>query len=190
MLISHKHKFITIDIPKTGTRTLRESLRPLGVIDVVGQPTQKNFYQHGSINDCERGFKERGWDLENYFKFSIVRNPWERYVSFFVWMKKNHTERAFSMEKIIKNFPSQDSYLFKNGNLAIDMVGQLETMETSFSSFCHKVGIKTPPKLQHLNKSVNKIHYTEYYTDELINLVAAKEKWVIDQFNYNDYKQQ
>lgn len=92
------------------------------------------------------------------------------------------------MEKIIKTFPSQDSYLYKNGNLAIDMVGQLETMETSFSSFCHKVGIKTPPKLQHSNKSEYKAHYTEYYTQELIDMVAEKEKWVIDKFNYNDYK--
>ena len=111
MLISHKHKFITIDIPKTGTRTLRESLQPLGIIDVVGQPEWKNFYQHGSINDCELGFKDRGWDFENYFKFSVVRNPWKRYVSFFKWTKNNETKRVFSMRDIIKTKPSQDLYL-------------------------------------------------------------------------------
>ena len=185
MLISHKHKFITIDIPKTGTRTLRESLQPLGVIDVVGQPEWKNFYQHGSINDCERGFEERGWDFENYFKFSMVRNPWRRYVSFFLWIKNNENRKAFSMEDIIKTYPSQDFYLLKNKNLVIDMVGQLEIIETSFSSFCRKVGIKTPPKLQHSNKSEYKTHYTEYYTQELIDMVAEKEKWMIDKFNYN-----
>lgn len=187
MLISHKHKFITIDIPKTGTRTLRETLEPLGIIDVTGQPEWKNFYQHGSINDCELGFKARGWDFENYFKFSVVRNPWKRYVSFFKWMKNNETRRVFSMEDIIKTRPSQDFYLLKNKNLAVDMVGQLENIEASFSSFCHKVGIKTIPELKHSNKSSYKKPYTEYYTQELIDMVAEKEKWVIDKFNY-DYK--
>jgi len=38
MLISHKHKFITIDIPKTATRSLRETLLPQNIIDIVGSP--------------------------------------------------------------------------------------------------------------------------------------------------------
>ena len=37
MLISHSHKFVTIDIPKTGTRSMRETLNPLGIIDVIGK---------------------------------------------------------------------------------------------------------------------------------------------------------
>lgn len=185
MLISHKYKFATIDIPKTGTRTLRESLLPLGVIDVVGQPKWKNFYQHGSINDCERGFEDRGWDFENYFKFSMVRNPWKRYVSFFEWLANNKTGTVFSMEDVIKRNPSQDFYLLKNENVGVDMIGQLEFIETSFSSFCHKVGIETPPKLKHSNKSSYKKPHTEYYTQELIDMVAEKESWVIEKFGYN-----
>ena len=46
MLISHKHKFITIDIPKTATRSLRETLLPQNIIDIgftIISRKQKNY---------------------------------------------------------------------------------------------------------------------------------------------------
>ena len=86
MLISHKHKFITIDIPKTGTRSMRMSLEPLGVIDIAGGPyaTQDNpFEQHGSALSAKKQFIEKNWNWKEYYKWIIVRNPWNRYFSFF-----------------------------------------------------------------------------------------------------------
>ena len=223
MLISHKHKFITIDIPKTGTKTLRETLQPLGVIDVIGKGDNPNdcFYQHCTINACERGFKERGWDFDSYKKFSTLRNPWERYVSLLIYKinkgnkYKNATKTELAewgqLEKIqgkkcseafdrhgrndvgflkftIKQNPSQDTFVLdKNGEIAIDFLGHLDNFDSHFLNFCEKVGLSTIPNLKHSNKSSYKKPYTEYYTQELINMVAEKEKWVIDKFNY-DYK--
>lgn len=122
MLISHSHRFLTIDIPKTGTRSLRQTIQPLGILDIVGSP-KGAFKQHGEIRSCQENFKKEGWDIDEYFKFSIVRNPWKRYVSylnyFFDDIKKiqeSHKEcltwsedRIFQAKKETQRFESLNS---------------------------------------------------------------------------------
>lgn len=46
------------------------------------------------------------------------------------------------------------------------------------------IDITSIPKLKHSNKSSYKKPYTKYYTQELIDIVAEKEKWVIERFGY------
>jgi hypothetical protein len=101
MLISHKHKFITIDIPKTGTRSFRESLLPLNIIDIRGKPKlDAEFYQHGAALDAKKQFEKNGWNWKDYFKFTIVRNPWARYFSFFKYFK-SYGEKYLHKDKSI-----------------------------------------------------------------------------------------
>ena len=221
MLISHKHKFITIDIPKTGTRTLRETLRSVGSVDFYGKAGDSNhfFYQHGNIIGCEKGFKDRGWDFDDYFKFSVVRNPWRRYVSLLLYkinkakQYRNYTEEerencspikkkqgkhclkhwnAFGRDEnkflkaIIKNNPSQQNFICdQNGEVQIDLIGQLESIHRDFAIFCEEVGVLPIPDLKHSNKNSYEKPYTEYYTQELIDTVAGKESWAIEKFSYN-----
>ena len=209
MLISHKHKFITIDIPKTGTRSFRESLVPVGVIDEFGAPNLKaEFYQHDDAIRAKKQFAKNNWNWNLYYKFTIVRNPWQRYFSFFKYFKsygEKHMRRDESinwrepeinqgkacvelfkgkndqtvLKNIILNNDSQDSYYCdESEKIIVDHIATFENLENEFVFLCNQAGIQTP-SLQHGNKSSNSHNMYDIYNQELINLVAEKEKCVI-----------
>lgn len=214
MLISHKHKFITIDIPKTGTRSFRESLHPLGLIDIVGKPFfEADFYQHDTAVRAKKQFAKHNFDWNDYFKFTIIRNPWARYFSFFKYFK-SYGEKYLKQDKsitwgpvqlnqgklcvelfknrdnqtvlknIILNNDSQDSYYSdKNREVIVDHVASFENLENEFIYLCDQVGIKAP-NLQHGNKSNHFLNMYEVYNQDLINLVRQKEQSVINLKGY------
>jgi len=215
MLISHKHKFITIDIPKTGSRSLRESLYPMGIIDIVGKPyPNEAFYQHGTALDCVRDFEKSNCNFHEYYSFSVVRNPWDRYFSFFKYFK-NYAEKymrrdesihwgraeinqgqycvsLFSdsdeqtiLKNIIFNNPPQESYYCdENGEVIVDYIADFENLENEFVFLCNQVGIDAPT-LQHGNKSFNSLNMHDIYNQDLIDLVKQKEKGVIKLKGYH-----
>ena len=75
MLISHSKKFITIDIPKTGTRSLRETLQPLKVIDLVGSPNPNaDIYQHAKCREILKYCNKEEIDYKEYFFFFFENN--------------------------------------------------------------------------------------------------------------------
>jgi hypothetical protein len=215
MLISHKHKFITIDIPKTGTRSLRETLLPLNIIDVRGLPNfESEFYQHDFATRAKKQFAKNNWNWNDYFKFTIVRDPWARYFSFFKYFKSygekylrqdesiNWGKSAINQGKlcvelfenkddqtvlknIILNNDSQDSYYCnETGEIIVDHVAEFENLQNEFVFLCDQVGIQTP-SLQHENKSSNSFNMHDIYNQQLIDLVAKKEKSVIELKKYD-----
>ena len=215
MLISHKHKFVTIDIPKTGTRSFRESLYPLGLIDIAGQPfVEADFYQHDTAIRAKKQFAKHNFDWDEYFKFTIVRNPWARYFSFFKYFKsygekylrqaesitwgpaqvnqgkicvdlfKGKTDQQV-LKKIIDGNHSQDKYYSdQNGKIIVDHIASFENLKNEFTCLCNKVGVDAP-KLQHGNKSSNHLSLDDIYTQELIDLVAEKESSVTTLKSYD-----
>ena len=216
MIISHKHKFITIDIPKTGSRSLRESLLPLGVVDFHGTPNlNAEFYQHDCAIRAKKQFAKNNWNWNDYFKFTIVRNPWTRYFSFFKYFKSygekylrrdksinwgkselnqgRHCVELFKdkdyqtvLKNIILNNNSQDSYYCdKNGEIIVDHIASFEDLSNEFFFLCNQVGIKTP-NLQHGNKTSNSLNIHDVYNEELIDLVQQKEEGVISLKNYTN----
>ena len=214
MLISHKHKFITIDIPKTGSRSLRESLLPLSVLDLYGKPNlDSKFYQHDGVIRAKKQFAKNGWNWSDYFKFTVVRNPWQRYFSFFKYFKsygekymrrdesinwgraeinqgkpcvelfKNKDDQTV-LKNIILNNDSQDTYYFdESGKIIVDHIAEFENLQNEFVLLCDKVGIQAPT-LQHGNKSANSLNMHDIYDQQLIDLVAEKEAGVIELKGY------
>lgn len=213
MLISHKHKFITIDIPKTGTRSLRESLIPLGIIDVVGVPNKSaEFYQHDTAERVHSQFHKNNWKWKNYYSFTIVRNPWQRYFSFFKYFK-NYAEKYKNkdasiiwnepeinqgkmcvemfekqdektiMRNIILNNKPQHEYYTINNDIVVNHIAEFENINYEFSQFCDHNNIQTT-KLKHANKSKPSSDFNRVMNEELVNMILEKEKMTIKHFGY------
>jgi hypothetical protein len=139
---------------------------------------------------------------KDYFKFSIVRNPWDRLVS--TWsdkVQKQWIEHKTSSSGInfFEKYKDKDySFFIKDiipckeihieclSNLIdlnnIDFIGRFENIQKDFDIICDKIGIPQQ-QLPHRNKTNHK-HYTEYYDDETREIVAQKYARDIEYFGY------
>ena len=90
MIISHKHKFIFISIPKTAGRSIRNVLAPFS--DIIGTCSFNNKFDplrhHTLSKELKIEFDKQKYNWDDYFKFSFVRNPWDRVVSYSQYINK------------------------------------------------------------------------------------------------------
>jgi hypothetical protein len=182
MLISHKHKFITIDIPKTGTTSINSAVsRFIQENDFNFSMSQKMGMRHGTYEQCIAKFP----NYKNYFSFAFARNPWDRMLSFY-FFKRN----IAPISKIDKNISFKDflelpilnQYSYIKGFSRNSFVGRFENLQEDFDIICDKIGIPQQ-KLPHINKTNHK-HYTEYYNNETRRLVSEKYAKDIEYFGY------
>ena len=191
-MLCHKHKFIFIHNRKTGGTSIEAVFKP-----DVGGPHEGNRgveHKHASAIQMKEKFPKE-W-LE-YFKFTLVRNPYDLLVSRYHWSRdlqkidwyKNHTFKEFVI-CINKNTvrpewtkpTSQYNSLCIDQKLDIDFIARFENLQQDFNTICDKIGIPRQ-QLPHKNKTKHK-HYTEYYDDETKEIVAEKYAKDIEYFGY------
>jgi len=184
-MVSHRHKCIFVEVPKTGTHSIRSVLG--------GDP----ILPHLDIIQIRNQFR-----FDKYFKFGYVRNPWDRVVSLFLRNKKrnmNEGRPQDSFNEFIDKLhhatdycihPTQKKYQLdfftnKSGKVIVDFIGKFENLQEDFNIICDRVGISRR-LLPHLKKTPGKCrkHYTEYYNDETKDLIAQKFSKDIDYFDY------
>ena len=114
MLISHKHKFIIINIPKTGTNSYSKTLHLINVIvDIQGTASPNDrYYQHNTALDIKIKLKEDGYNLKDYYSIVRTRNPWDRISSLYHWHKNNHDIFMDSNKK--QNLDKTELSVFEN----------------------------------------------------------------------------
>ena len=172
MMVSHEFKCIFIHIPKTGGTSVETLFgnekhnhdKRERIIEKIGMPSWKS-----------------------YLKFSIVRNPWDRMVSaysyvkrpspFKKWLDKDRTD--WFMLTIAK--PQLD-WISENGTLFVDYIIRFENYSEELQAVCDKLGKKLDI-VPHTNKSQHK-HYSFYYDEETIEIVRQMHKRDIDYFGY------
>ena len=205
MIISHQHQFIFFAVPKTGTHSIRQALRPhLGADD---EEQVRLFEQHSFSNPELKAVGHGhlsvaqvkpvlGEDIfEGYFKFAFVRNPWDRFVSFCAFISRatgqfEQNPHGF-MVQMIHSPPPLQQMLYQpqsallidaDGRLAMDFVGHVETMERDYKSICERLKLQSQP-LEQVNRSRHR-PYVDYYTPQLRDLIATRYRQDIEMFGY------
>ena len=97
MIISHRHAYVFVHIPKTGGTSMATALEDrVGPDDILIGDTAKakrrrrrlkalqapgRLWKHSTLADVE------GLYPKSAFVFTLVRNPWDRMVSYYHWLK-------------------------------------------------------------------------------------------------------
>ena len=194
-------KSIFIHIPKAGGISIIKSLygnRAGG----IGHRTYKHFmFVYGEEN------------FNNYFKFTFVRNPYDRLYSAYTFLKKggmNEVDKRFNNE-ILSNYKTFEELVMKGLKdenilnldlwthfypqyqfiyspeleLMVDFVGRFENLNEDYEKIREKIGTGEP--LKHLNKTKDKKEndYREVYTPDMAEKVAEVYKKDIELFGYS-----
>ena len=164
--------------------------------DLKAQSFVSPVLQHLSAGELKRILADEIFD--NYFKFAIVRNPWERMLSLYSYdglsRKPTHereTSKGFSFDdfhEYIKALPSvhrQEQYRFiadDKGELLVDFIGRFESLEKDFQTICREIGI--PERYLPYSNTSKHAHYSSYYTEEIKQTVGELFAEDIEMFDY------
>ena len=184
-MISHKHKFIFIHIPKCGGHTIETVFNAWGDRDKFFVGRSRQHWKLKKILDHHPNCKK-------YFRFTFVRNPFSRLVSEYHYTKLEASAFSLSFKDFCLDLDKNlNEYAYKFHNLTlcdylndypIDFIGRLENFQEDFNLVCGKIGIPKQ-QLPHKNATKHK-HYTEYYDDETKQIVAEKYAKDIEYFGY------
>lgn len=190
-------KSIFVHIPKAGGISIIKSLYGEQA-GGFGHPTYWRFFKL---------FGTRRFNV--YYKFTFVRNPWDRLHSAYSFLKKggmNHLDQKFSkqvmgevntFEDFVMHWLTEDrvnswvhflpQHIFitnDKGELVVDFVGRFENFETDFNHIAIKLEIDST--LIHLNSTKDKKEhsYRDIYTSEMKAKVETLYHRDIKLFDY------
>lgn len=205
MLISRKYRFIFIHVYKNAGSSITRALKPFA--QSKWQKRAHSFFKvfgvshfdaspypsHISAAELKSKMKRKYFDT--YFKFGIVRNPWDWQVSLYTYVlnKKRHplhdTVKSFnSFDEYLewrytKPVTYQKNFLFSEENeQLVDFIGKFEKLSDDFNKICSRIGISATLS----RRNVSRIRpYKEYYNKKTIELVREKFEPDIKLFNYD-----
>ena len=220
-MLSHLHKFIYVHIPKTaGTsietafghhepgrlnqdhRTIREIeplsnvLRNLHRTETLEALAKRGRNQFRRLTD---GYFETATpaQYDSYFRFAIVRNPWDRCLSWYKnvmrndWLRKPlGIDESCSFDYFMRNYQNQwglrpQTYWVENsaGAVSLDYVGRFEQLEDAFDHICTRIGV-TRVELPKMLVKHGRTDYRTEYDDSLKEYVGRLYAREIELFDY------
>lgn len=204
-MISRPYRCIFVHIPKTGGTSIENLIWPgprttaelwMGFVDKFHNKYQTGGLQHLLASQIRT---EVGGELfTRYYKFSIVRNPWDKAVSQFSSMETREDLRGFIGMKSGDSFKKYLELIAKkkhvqwepqvnflrdgNGESLIDYVGRFESFTESVLHALNAIGISAK-SIPHENAS-RRGPYQQYYDSESREMIATQYAGDIEAFGY------
>jgi hypothetical protein len=217
MPISHRYKAIFVHIPKTAGTSIEAVLgmhgdkQDIGVVPYFNQDVDREHLygrqmQHMTAQSIRAVLADDA-AFDAYFKFTVVRNPWDRLVSALAWTGQKWA-RGESLTQLEFEQQIQQAYeLFNVARSAsgsvqlpqflypqclyvydaqrrplVDFVARYENLEADWRAICQKLGVDTP--LPQRMRSHHKV-YRDYYSPRTRDLVAQMYAADAESFDYD-----
>ncbi|NLP58171.1 sulfotransferase family 2 domain-containing protein [Lutibacter sp. B1] len=212
-MISHKHKVIFIHIPKTAGSSIFKFFHndlnldwqiPNYEVLYGWCPKRKIHLQHATSKQLlDLGLvTEEQWNT--YFKFTFVRNPWDRAYSDYLWMQRdtniNDSFQNFILKKgnffkILNNSSNKEyrgdhllnqTIFFEiKGRFRLNFIGRFENFNSDFSIIKNHLKIKKSFNYHEKKSNERLTDYKQFYTYKNKKLVS---KIFYDDINLLGYK--
>ncbi len=190
-MVNHEYKCIFVHIPRTSGTSIesefgfdmdfkdgKKSINPYSPSDSV---------KHSKASEIFDSISKDLWI--NYFKFTIVRNPWDRVISIF-YMPAFHDINALSKKSLSYFLTHYQPKPQERGvqcmdyidRADLDFIGKFENRQEDMNFIFKKIGFFGSQNT-HERKTSHK-HYTEYFDDETREIVAQKYARDIEYFGY------
>jgi hypothetical protein len=190
-----RHRCIFIHIPKTGGLAVAESL--------FGNHAGSHLF----IDDFEALYSRD--ELDSYFKFAFVRNPWDRLVSAYAFLARGglnsydqqwaakHLAPFTNFESFVKGWltkksiycglhflPQFEFVCVERRRIGVDFIGRFERFDEDFRIVANRLGIEASPKVVNRTRSRSP-DYRTWYSDETARIVGDVYSEDISLFGYD-----
>lgn len=231
MLISHRHRFIYTKTLKTAGTSIENFFEPAcradgsarmgaltdelisdaGVVGYCGPNRKgKKWYDHMPAKKIKSLLDGEAWN--DYFKFCVIRNPYDKLVSafhFYEWLVNHYTGwqrtklvlahgiRPKSKVHEVKRFRNwvawtwwfvdSNKYLI-DGDVCVDFFIRYESLLPDTKAVCEKVNFPfEPDRIPKLNTDIRprNCELAEYYDTKTIEIVQKRFRFELNYFGYD-----
>ncbi|MEP4247152.1 Type II secretory pathway, pullulanase PulA [Tateyamaria sp.] len=210
MILSPGRNYVFIHAPKTGGTAMALALEGRAMKDdIMLGDTPKAVKRRRRLKDVQT--KGRLWkhatledidglvpSLDGFFAFTLVRNPWDRMVSYYHWLQDQNFEHPavkLSRQMGFADFACADQVLASmqasparyymtdaHGVERCNAYIRLEALQQDAAPLWDHLGFEL--QLPHVNASKRGADYRDYYTDDARKAVGTACVEDIERFGY------
>ena len=213
MILSRGRRYIFVHAPKTGGTSLALALEARAMADDIllgDTPKAKNrrrrvdgvqaagrLWKHSMLTDLY-GLVTQD-EIEGFFVFTLVRNPWDRMVSYYHWLRDQRFDHpAVALAQVhdfhgfLRQPPVQGAIRAQpygryvtdaEGVERADLFLRLEHLEADLAPLEAHLGFRIGP-VPHVNTSNRDRDWRPYYGDSEAEIVAKLCETDIKRFGY------